>query len=223
MVQSPRSNAENVRLTQNTLAARDPNRVVVVVGSAAVVAQMYEAGIEVPIVSGDVDGLCPRPCVDSLRDFGPQFPGVSRFQVRESRVMLTDRAPQTMVDRVKGNTAVDMYPVDTENQLPLTVCHSMSALWYPIDYESALPDVVEAADIRCLRLAKVLAWTAAVGRKRDVELVGTVLSLARRAELISPVENIHIMQRLARARGLRAQSPDTYYAWADNGYFGSVQ
>jgi hypothetical protein len=206
MARKSLSSSEELNLVRNTLEVRDPDRITVSVGSVALVAQLYDRGVESPIGCEDVDVLCSEEFFDDLLRTGPFMDDINKFQVRWPKGRLKERGAT--------NKSIDIYPAN-KNVLPFTACHSMSDLWYPIDYESCQDDVVEASGIRCLSARRVLEWISVIGRQKDVEVVDAVLPLARQARLVDEKDHLKIIKQLDMTKELRAEYPERYFAQTD--------
>lgn len=197
---------EELGLIQDTLRLRDPDGCTVAVGSAAIVAQFVEAGVEAPIGVEDVDVLCPQFFFDALLREGPFMEGIQKFQVRWPKGRLKERGAT--------NKSVDIY-ADDPGILPFTASYSMSDLWYPIDYDSCRPDVVRAGGIRCLRIGRMLEWMAVVGRQKDTDSVEVLVPYVADLSLATDEEVANIQHKLYETYRQREQHPYRYYAHVD--------
>ncbi len=210
MLKKVRPASETLALVRNTLQAHDPEHTTVTVGSAAMMAQIFERSSSPPLDAEDVDVLCSQEFFDNLLRTGPflEDDSVAKFQVRWPKGRLRARGAT--------NKSIDILPAQgCETRLGFTACYSMSDLWFPIDYESCQSDVVEASGIRCLRIGTVLKWIAIVGRDKDIETVEAVLPVAQELELVGDAEADAIITERNRSVAARTTNPDRYYARTD--------
>lgn len=198
-----RSDSETIAVIRDTLAVRDPYAECVVLGSAAVVAQFYEAQVPSPVGCDDVDALCSKDFFDRQLIGIQDRSGVSKIQVRWPKGRLALRGAT--------NLSIDIYPEEGEALLPFTVAHDMSDAWVPETYESAREIAVVRAGIRCKPLGEILLQIARIGRDKDVDNVNRIAPLALETGLISNGCAELVTAELQKTLKERERHPERYY------------
>lgn len=178
----------NIAAIEATVRWADPEGACVLIGGAAVVAQMKEAGLDCD-PTPDVDTIAPAEFYGAIRNkvwlplnvahAGPLYwqgwrerGSIVRAVVNESMV-LEPKPGIVQVERMSFTTSQYMenhYILDSEtfNGQPMRT--------------------VVAQGLRCLALGQVLFMKAAAGRDKDLVTIGRVWDPALRAGLIDGVE-----------------------------------
>jgi len=186
--------ATEIERIYKTLEARDPEHTTICVGGAAISIAFAEAGLPtatIPAQYEDVDVLCSQEYFDNLIRNVKDLEGVDKFQLRWPKGRLKEQGAT--------NQSIDIYPdmrAREEGVLPFTACVSMSDLLYPIDYDSCInqPEkVLEAQDIKYLRLSEILRWISIIGREKDLRKVEETLPIAYEAGVLTDEEHEAIL------------------------------
>ena len=207
MAEILRSDNETIALIRDTLRERDPTVSCVVLGSAAVVAHFFQAGVKSPVECSDVDALCSQEFFNQeLLDLQSR-PGISKFAIRWPKGRLALRGARNM--------SIDIYPQEGEALLPFTAAHDMSDAWISETYEDALLVAVEQAGITCKPIDKILMQIAVIGRDKDIANVKKITPVATEIGLISGHQSEAIYAELEHTISEAARHPDRYYARID--------
>lgn len=187
----------------NTLQTFDPSRVTLCVGGAALAAHLATVDVEVP-PQADVDVLCPGDYFDEMCD---EHAYADEFRVR----LPYGKPPHRALDAV-----FDIYPTeDTQQLLPFSATVAMGGTWHPTHYDdfpADSPETVTYRGYRFLSMARLLVWTAATGRAKDMVKLNNLVPIARETGLVTDDEYADVMREYRTSLALRRKHPERYFA-----------
>jgi len=196
--------ATSVETVFQTLAVRDPEKLTVTAGSAAIAVHLAEAGAPVCNYK-DVDVLCSGAFFEQACSQSAAWDDGSVLRVRRSGT-----TPRTrMVSPV-----LDIYPPDDDvSVVSFSASEAMGGTWYPTRYSDCTPEtVMQYKGYQFLKMAQLLIWTAASGREKDMAKLEAVVPLARDYGLVTQEEYGAIMAERDLSARLRSAHPLRYYA-----------